>query len=52
MRKQEGLGINSLGVAREVERGKMDLAFLLAALTAGQEELAGEYLVDKSVLVG
>lgn len=50
MREQEGLGINSLGVARQTRRST-DLAGLVA-LVPGKEELAGEDFVDQSTLIG
>lgn len=50
MGQSKGLGIDGLGVSGET-RGAADVAGLVA-LVAGEEELAGEKLVDESALVG
>lgn len=50
MGQREGLGFNSLGVARQ-PRESPDFAGLVA-LVAGEEELTGKYFVDQSTLVG
>jgi len=50
MGEREGLGVHGLGVARQVAR-RADLAFVGAALAAGEEVLAGKDLVDECVFV-
>lgn len=44
-------GIDGFCVARQIQRG-LDLAFVPASLTAGEEVLAGEDLMNEGVLIG
>ena len=50
MGEREGLGVDGLGVARQVAR-RADFALVGTALAAGEEVLAGKNLVHERVLV-